>query len=77
MITFDLEHPSVLVPCYYLQRRHGVVARVLSLAADEAQEAIVAKVEEAITPRTRMVFLNTEEEEVDLLLEDVKELARK
>ena len=58
VITCDLEHPSVLMPCYYLQRRHGVVARVLSMAPNEAQEAIVAKVEEAITPRTRMVFFS-------------------
>ena len=25
IITFSLEHNSVLVPCYYLERRHGTV----------------------------------------------------
>ena len=48
VITFSLEHNSVLVPCYYLERRHGTVTRVLPLAPDEDHDSIVAKVEAAI-----------------------------
>ena len=33
VITFSLEHNSVLAPCYYLERRHGTVTKVLPLDA--------------------------------------------
>lgn len=58
VITFSLEHNSVLAPCYYLQRRHGVVVKVLPLAPDEEHDSIVAKVEAAITPRTKLLFMS-------------------
>lgn len=58
VITFSLEHNSVLVPCYYLERRHGTVTRVLPLAPDEDHDSIVAKVEAALTPRTKLLFMS-------------------
>ncbi len=58
VITFSLEHNSVLAPCYYLERRHGTVTRVLPLAPDEDHDSIVAKVEAAITPRTKLLFMS-------------------
>ena len=58
VITFSLEHNSVLVPCYYLERRHGTTTKVLPLAPDEDHDAIVAKVEAAITPRTKLLFMS-------------------
>ena len=58
IITFDLEHSSVLIPSYYLQRRHGVLVKVLKIAPDEEQEIIVGKLEAALTDRTRLVFLS-------------------
>ncbi|MEE2656329.1 MAG: aminotransferase class V-fold PLP-dependent enzyme [Chloroflexota bacterium] len=58
VITFSLEHNSVLVPCYYLERRHGTVTKLLPLSPDEDQESIVTKVEAAITPRTRLIFMS-------------------
>ena len=58
IITCDLEHSSVLVPSYYQQRRHGVVVKVLPIATDEAQDGILGKIEEALTERTRLVFLS-------------------
>lgn len=58
VITFSLEHNSVLVPCYYLERRHGTVTKVLELETDEDHDSIVAKVEAAITPRTRLLFMS-------------------
>ena len=58
IITCSLEHSSVLTPSYYQRRRHGVVVKVLPIASDEAPDIILGKFEEAITARTRMVFLS-------------------
>ncbi len=57
VITFSPEHSSVLIPAYFLAR-HGVEVKVLPLAADEEPESIVAKVEAAITDRTRLLFFS-------------------
>ena len=58
VITFSLEHNSVLAPCYYLERRHGTVTKVLPLEPDEDHDSIVSKVEAAITPRTKLLFMS-------------------
>jgi L-cysteine/cystine lyase len=58
VITFSLEHSSVLVPAYYLQRSRGVRVIVLPLSPAEEPESIVRKVEAAITSRTRLVFFS-------------------
>ena len=58
IITFDLEHSSVLIPAYFQQRRHGAVVKVLSLAPDENQESILEKMDAAISERTKLVFLS-------------------
>ena len=58
IITFDLEHSSVLIPSYFQQRRHGVVVKVLPIATDESWEVILGKIEESLTPHTRLVFLS-------------------
>ena len=58
IVTCDLEHSSVLVPTYYKQRQSGVVMKVLSMAPDEPMESILSKIEDALTPRTRLVFLS-------------------
>ena len=57
IVTCDLEHPSILLPSYHLQRR-GVKTRVLAFAPDESRETILARVEDALTDRTRMVFFS-------------------
>ncbi|MCH7970979.1 MAG: aminotransferase class V-fold PLP-dependent enzyme, partial [Chloroflexi bacterium] len=78
VITFSLEHDSVLVPCYYLERRHGTVTVVLPLAPDEDQDSIVAKVEAAITPRTKLLFMSHVQFKSGLRMpvERLQELAR-
>ena len=58
IITCSLEHSSVLVPSYFQQWRHGAVVKVVPLAGNEGPDAILAKMESAITPRTRLVFLS-------------------
>ena len=58
IISFDLEHSSVLIPGYYQQLRHGAVMKVLPIATDESWEVILGKIEQALTPHTRLVFLS-------------------
>ena len=73
IVTFNLEHSSVLVPSRYQEHRHGAVVKVVDLASDESWDAILAKVEEAFTPRTRLVFLSHIEYSTGLRM-PVKEL---
>jgi len=58
IVTCDLEHSSVIVPSYFKQRQSGVVMNMVSMAPDEPMESILSKIEAAITPRTRLVFLS-------------------
>ena len=58
IVTCNLEHSSILLPSYQQQRLRGVKVNVLTLAPGEAHESILAKVEDAITDRTRMVFFS-------------------
>ena len=58
IITCSLEHSSVLVPSYFQQWRHDAVVKVVPLASNEGHAAILAKIESAITNRTRLVFLS-------------------
>ena len=58
IITCGLEHGSVLVPAYFLQHRYGVRVNVLAMAPAEEHSSILDKVEQALTPRTRMVFIS-------------------
>ncbi len=57
VITFGLEHSSVLVPAYRLQER-GVRVKALPLQPGDSGEDILARVEEAITPRSRLLFFS-------------------
>jgi L-cysteine/cystine lyase len=58
IITCDLEHSSVLIPSYYQQHRHGAVVKVLQFNPNENRESILEKISDAITDRTKMVFLS-------------------
>ena len=58
IITCSLEHSSVLVPSYFQQWRHGALVKVVPLASDEGPDAILGKMEAAISHRTRLVFLS-------------------
>ena len=58
IITCNLEHASILLPSYHLRESRGVVTRVLQFAPAEPHDSILAKVEAAITDRTRMVFFS-------------------
>ena len=58
IITCDLEHASILLTAYRLQERRGVRTKVLSIATDEQHDGILSRLEDALTDRTRMVFLS-------------------
>ena len=58
IITCNLEHSSILLPSYQLQRLRGVKVNVLTVDPGEGHESILSKVEDAITDRTRMVFFS-------------------
>ena len=58
VITFGLEHSSVLVPAYFLQQRHGVRLKVLELQPGDSHEDILSRVAEAISHRTRLLFFS-------------------
>ena len=79
IITFDLEHSSVLIPSYFQQHRHGAVVKVLSVAPDEEPDRILEKIEAAISARTRLVFLSHVEYSSGLRLpvKEIRQLTKK
>ncbi len=56
IITFGLEHSSVLLPAYSLRHRLGVNIKVLQLQPNESEDSIIQKLASSITNRTRLVF---------------------
>ena len=58
IITFDIEHSSVMIPCLYAQRRRGVQVRVVPLSPDDSWNDIVSNVEKELTSRTRMLVFS-------------------
>lgn len=58
VITCNLEHPSILLPTYHLQNRYGVKVKVLQFASNAAHSLIISTIQEAISDRTRMIFLS-------------------
>ena len=58
IVTCSLEHGSVLIPSHFQGLRHGVNVRVLTFAPDEPRDSILQKIEDSLTPRTRLVFLS-------------------
>lgn len=57
LVTCDLEHPAILVPAYFLQRR-GVALRIVPVSPADSAARILAKVGEALGPKTRLVALS-------------------
>ena len=55
IITFDIEHLSVMIPCLYAEKRHGVKVRVVELGTNDDWDTILNKIEVQITPKTRMI----------------------
>ncbi len=58
VLTCNLEHSSVMVPCYELRRQTGVEVTVARSSAQEPHDELARLFEEAITPRTKLVVLS-------------------
>jgi L-cysteine/cystine lyase len=54
IVTTTSEHEGGLLPVYVLRQRHGVVVKVIDISPDE----VVAQLEAAITPRTRLLVFS-------------------
>ena len=58
IITFDIEHASVLTPCFYTRLRHGASVKVVPLSTNDDWADILTKVADALTDRTRMIVFS-------------------
>jgi L-cysteine/cystine lyase len=58
VVTTKLEHPGGLLPLYVNRQRYGVVVKVVDIPADLSAEEVVARLEAAMTPRTRLLALS-------------------
>ncbi|OGO49630.1 MAG: hypothetical protein A2148_12185 [Chloroflexi bacterium RBG_16_68_14] len=58
IVTCNLEHASVIVPCYELGRRTGVQVTVVRSSAQESAEELARLFEDAIGPRTKLVVVS-------------------
>ena len=58
VLTCNLEHSSVMVPCYHLRRTSGVDVSVVRSSANETADELAALFEEAITERTKLVVIS-------------------
>lgn len=58
VITCSLEHPSVIVPYYFSRERFGADIKMVRLSARDSDSDVLARFEEAITARTRLLVLS-------------------
>jgi len=58
LITTSLEHGSGLVPPYQLRERLGIAVKIAELDPMDSQEALLAKFEQAITNKTKLILLS-------------------
>jgi len=58
VITCNLEHSSVMVPCYELARQLGVQVKVVRSSAEEPLDELARLFEEAVSPRTKLLVLS-------------------
>jgi L-cysteine/cystine lyase len=58
VITTNLEHSSVMVPCYELRRQLAVDLRIIRSSAEEPFDDLARLFDQAIGPRTKVVVLS-------------------
>jgi L-cysteine/cystine lyase len=58
LITLSIEYPSVMVLALHIQKRYGVRVRIAEVSPTESHAGLLAKVAEAVTPRTRALFMS-------------------
>jgi L-cysteine/cystine lyase len=58
VLTCNLEHSSVMVPCYELRRQIGIDVEVVRSAADETLDELARLFESAIGAKTRLIVIS-------------------
>jgi L-cysteine/cystine lyase len=58
IVTCNLEHSSVMVPCYHQREFRGVPVTVVRSSSDDDVDAVLRRFEEAIASRTRVLVLS-------------------
>ena len=58
VLTSNLEHSSVMVPCYEMRRQAGVDVAVVRSSAEEPLDELAQLFEQAIGPETRLVVIS-------------------
>jgi L-cysteine/cystine lyase len=58
VITCNLEHSSVMVPCYELRRQLGVEVTVVRSSAEEPLDELARLFEQAISAKTKLVLIS-------------------
>ena len=58
IVTCNLEHGSVLSPSWHIEHRYGGRVHVVDLDPHDSSETIVGKFAEAVTGRTRLIFVS-------------------
>lgn len=58
VVTTNVEHPSGIVPAYYLRERRGMELRIVRLSSDDTLAATLDKFDAAIDDRTAIVLIS-------------------
>lgn len=58
LITCNMEHSSVIVPCYYARDRRGLNLKIVELDREDSPNQILDKFSQAMSPRTRLFVLS-------------------
>ncbi len=58
LVTLATEHPGGMLPVYAAARHHGLDVRVVAHTAADTEASLLAKLEAAITSRTRLVAVS-------------------
>ena len=56
VVTTGVEHPSGIVPAYYLRERRGADLRIVPIAADDSPGAMIERFSAVCDARTRLVL---------------------
>ena len=58
VISTTLDHQGGLLPLYVLRQRKGIVVKMVDLMGIKSDAEIVARLEAAVTPRTRLILFS-------------------
>ena len=58
IVICDMEHGSVIAPTQLIGQRYGLPIKVVHLEISDSSEVILTKIEDALTSKTRMVFIS-------------------